>query len=515
MEASGGLRRRLWRGFLLSGILGVTACGLGLVRFTQLEQIIASINQDQMPYLKQLSQAEGAFSLLEFELDRVFLEESLRPRDQLFSEWEQRWQGIQDAKVPGLSQEVESLNQHLQKLKITVDAIYADWPRRGDYEAKLSQERADARAQLKRLARSAETAVRDASREVQAHAARSGLLVAGIMAGSFVVLVWLAYFLIRTVRPLERLAAVARRVSSHGLTDADVSDLSGLSHGKDEVGVLSTELARMASSLRDRTTALQNQQRVLEKAHQEMAKQNDELRSAQDKIAHQEKLAIAGRLAAQMAHEVRNPLNALGLHLEVLEHELKERGVSSPLLAPVKREVERLAQVTDAHLEMARAPKFRRDVVDTEAVLTSVADTWAPLFQERGVRLLMEKNELPAVAMDQGSLGQVLGNLLKNALEAFDEKSGPLKFVRVTGQRSGRELVLNVMDNGAGIPQELGDKLFEPFFTTKAQGTGLGLAHSRQLLQQQGGEIEFESHKGQGTKFTLRLPLVESSRGDS
>ncbi|NUM89119.1 MAG: GHKL domain-containing protein [Bdellovibrionales bacterium] len=505
-----GLRRRLWRGFFLSAGLALLACGVGIARFSQIEESITDLNESQMPYQKALSQAEGAFSLLEFELDRIFLEDSLRPREAVFADWDRRWPTL--AGATELREEVEKLASAVLVLRSTVDAVYSDWPRRHTFENRLSEERATARASLRSLVRAAEARVRASSERIQGHAARSGLLVAGILAASFVILIWLARFLVRTLRPLERLAQVARRVSEQGLRDEDVADFSALSHGNDEVGVLGTEMARMASSLRDRTRTLQQQQQVLEKAHQEMTKQNEELRNARDKLAHQEKLALAGRLAAQMAHEVRNPLNALGLHLEVLEHEMREKGVDTPLLSPVKREVERLARVTDGHLEMARAPRFQSDRVDVPALLATVADTWAPLFQEKGVRLLMEKESLPSASIDQGSFSQVMGNLLKNALEAFDEKGAGLKFVRVTGQKQGSSLVINVMDNGTGIRSEVGAKLFEPFFTTKAQGTGLGLAHCRQLLQQQGGDISFESVEGQGTKFTLRLPLVESHR---
>jgi two-component system sensor histidine kinase DctS len=120
---------------------------------------------------------------------------------------------------------------------------------------------------------------------------------------------------------------------------------------------------------------------------------------------------------------------------------------------------------------------------------------------------------VPAVPADRPQLAQVVGNLIKNASEAFGEERKPGKrYIRVITayDEHSREVTVTVMDNGSGIPPDLQKNIFSPFYTNKAEGTGLGLTFSRQVVEAHGGDIGFDSAEGQGTKFTVRLPVFSA-----
>jgi len=136
------------------------------------------------------------------------------------------------------------------------------------------------------------------------------------------------------------------------------------------------------------------------------------------------------------------------------------------------------------------------------------------VLKEKGIFFTCDLGDVPPVPVDRPQMAQVIGNLIKNASEAFAglQRSGA-KYIRVITARddAGGRLTVTVMDNGTGISAELQKNIFSPFYTNKAEGTGLGLTFSRQVVEAHGGEISFDSAPNQGTKFTIRLPLSESS----
>lgn len=512
-----GLKYRLLIGFSALTLVLLAAFGYASWTFRRLEQRMEAVNSLYVPALKALNQLESSFFLLESDLDKSLHEGILRPKDNLESVMNSRmdflsrmvreYQGDDETLANGIAE----LQQAFRLCEETLIKIYSDWAGRAAFEAELSSRRSDFRLRLKGLVRDVDRETRLISVGIQSEMNRLGIALTGIVGLCFMGAFLVAYGLARSLRPLETLARVMRTVSEKGLSEIAVRELAELPDSQDEIGTLSRESYKMASSLLDQNKTLQEQKQNLERAHLELAKQNVELKRTQTKLLHSEKLGLVGKMAAQMAHEIRNPLNALSLHAELLEDQVRENPGAMESLAPLRKEVNRLITVTESYLDLARAPRLERDAVALNDVVEELHDLYGPLFREKGIHFTCDLGEVPAVVGDRGQLVQVLGNLLKNAAEAFEEgKRDGARFIRLITQfdPEKKEVVLTVMDNGSGIPEEVQRHVFSPFFTSKAQGTGLGLAYSKQVVEELGGEIFFQSQEDKGTKFTLKLPVV-------
>jgi PAS domain S-box-containing protein len=227
-----------------------------------------------------------------------------------------------------------------------------------------------------------------------------------------------------------------------------------------------------------------------------------DLRTLEERLVQSERLATIGRFAAQIAHEVRNPLSSISLNVELLEDELKGSSEEARnLMRSVQKELDRLNEIVGEYLQFSRFPKphLKRGRVD--AVIQDVARSAKP-----GPSIKLETQLMPSspeVWLDERLLHQVLENLVRNGIEAI---KGP-GVVRIETDVVDRFLVIRVKDSGQGIPQDIQPKLFEPFFTTKPRGTGLGLATSQQIVFEHNGHLTVESEPGAGSTFTALLPL--------
>lgn len=512
-----GLKTRVLLGFSALSLLLLAAFATGAWTFRRLELRMEAVNNLYVPALKALNQLESSFFLLESDLDKSLHEGILRPKDNLESVLNSRMDYL--ARLvreyregdPVLASGLQDLELSFRALEETLLRVYQDWPGRAAYEAQLSERRSDLRLRLKGLIRDLDRETRLVSVGVQSEISRLGIVLTAIVGLCLIGACLMSFGLARSLRPLESLARVLRSISERGLTEVAVRELAELPDSPDEIGTLSREGYNMASGLLDKNKLLQDQKQNLERAHQELAKQNVELKKTQTKLLHSEKLGLVGKMAAQMAHEIRNPLNALNLHAELLEDQVRQNKEAMESLEPLRKEINRLINVTESYLDLARAPRLAAVPVALNDLVEELHDLYEPIFREKNIHFTCDLGELPPVAADKGQLAQVLGNLLKNAAEAFDENKAGARFVRLMTQFNPdkNEALLTVMDNGAGIPEEAQRHVFSPFFTSKAQGTGLGLAHSKQVLEELGGEIQFESQKDRGTKFTLRVPVVD------
>ncbi len=233
-------------------------------------------------------------------------------------------------------------------------------------------------------------------------------------------------------------------------------------------------------------------------------------------LAQREKLAALGTLAAGVAHEIRNPLTAVKARLYTLRRHAPAPEAAEDVKA-IAREIDRLERIVRDVLGYARPADPQMGQVELAAWLREFAAFIKPEHDAKRVSLAVEADLPLAVRADADQLRQILLNLARNAQEAFDGKPGYIVF-KLWRERSllrghlGEVAVLSVTDNGPGIPVELQPRLFDPFFTTKAAGTGLGLSIVARLVEQQGGEIVFQSAPGVGTRFSVRLPLVGEGR---
>jgi signal transduction histidine kinase len=513
------LKTKVLLGIASFSLTVVGAFAYGAWTFRALEDRMLAVNNLYVPSMKALNQMESSFFLLESDLDKSLDEGILRPRDTLESVLNSRLEYLSQlakderARDPLVGQSVQELEESYRACADVLLRVYQDWRGREAYEADLSAKRSDFRVKLKSLIRSIDHETRQVTTRVQNGLSRLRIMLSAVLAFCCLMTVVLSYWLAASVRPLEVLAQVMRSISQKGLDETVVRKLIELPGGSDEVGSLSRESQKMAASLLDKSKALTEQKLNLERAHQELARQNEELKSTQAKLIHSEKLSLVGRMAAQMAHEIRNPLNALNLHAELLEDQLRADPEARAGLEPLRKEINRLIDVTESYLDLSRGPRLKKASVQLNEVAEEIHDLYEPLLKEKGIYFTCDLGDLPPLTVDRAQFSQLLGNLVKNASEAFEGSSRSAKYVRLITHFNPElgQVSVSVMDNGEGIPIDQQKNVFTPFFTSKAQGTGLGLTFSRQVVEAHGGEMVFDSAPKQGTKFTLKLPHGEAS----
>jgi signal transduction histidine kinase len=241
-------------------------------------------------------------------------------------------------------------------------------------------------------------------------------------------------------------------------------------------------------------------------------------------LNYSRKAAAIGRLLAGVAHEVKNPLNAMTIHLELLKQ--KVGSIKEPIVVPgpaggaprqldlakhvgiIAAEIKRLDEVVAGFLKFARPEELKLQPVLMATVIHDVTQTITPEAQRRRVTLREEcGTELPAINADQGMLMQAVLNLAINALQAMPEGGS----LRLSCRRASRRRVaLVVEDSGVGIPPENLPRIFDLYFTTKEKGSGIGLSMVFRIVQLHDGEVEVQSIPGGGTKFTLFFPQAIS-----
>jgi signal transduction histidine kinase/HAMP domain-containing protein len=234
----------------------------------------------------------------------------------------------------------------------------------------------------------------------------------------------------------------------------------------------------------------------------------ESVRRIEDEIELSRRLAAIGRLTSGVAHEVKNPINAIVLHLENLRHKL-------PQLEPDARrhidvigsEIHRLDRVVQILVDFTRPVELRLEEMDLRRLLEEVVVLAQPEAERNGVRIERHIARQPLVVkIDVDLFKQALLNVVINGIQAMSQGG----ILTVLGQREPGEILAEVRDQGTGIPAELRDKIFTLYFTTKKGGSGIGLAMTYRVMQMHHGSIEFHSEPGQGTSFQLRLPAVES-----
>ncbi|HYH95890.1 sensor histidine kinase, partial [Hyalangium sp.] len=239
-----------------------------------------------------------------------------------------------------------------------------------------------------------------------------------------------------------------------------------------------------------------------------------ELAAARAEMVKRERLAALGELSAIVAHEVRNPLGVIYNAVTTLRRLLKVEGDSAMLLDILSEESDRLNRIVADLLDFTRP---REPILQPEEVGRVVQDALEAARVQGGtesqaVSLHIEvEPSLPSVHMDRRLIHRALVNVAVNAIHAMPQ-GGVVKVSARRELHDNRDHVrIDVSDQGMGIPTELLHRVFEPFFTTKAQGTGLGLAVVRRILEEHRGEIAVDSIPGRGTTFTIRLPLLPPS----
>jgi signal transduction histidine kinase len=238
-----------------------------------------------------------------------------------------------------------------------------------------------------------------------------------------------------------------------------------------------------------------------------VAARTAELQSAQQMLIRSEKLASVGRLAASIAHEINNPLLPIQLNLENMLEGLEHgEAIDVEDIQRTQESVERISRIVNRLLEFTgkrQSGNMDAQALDINQVLEGIISLTRKAFQQENMAIESQLASLPPVHGNKDQLEQVFINLALNAKAAM-KKGGVLK-VR-TFENNGH-VVIEMEDNGSGIPAEVIDTIFEPFVSTKEDGTGLGLFISYGIIQNHNGSIQVNSAVGTGTTFTIRLPI--------
>ena len=217
-----------------------------------------------------------------------------------------------------------------------------------------------------------------------------------------------------------------------------------------------------------------------------------------------EKLAVTGRLARMLAHEVRNPLTSINLTLEQLEYELADKDFES-YIHVIKRNSRRINDLINELLFSSRPAEVKMGKYNINKLIDETLELSTDRITLKDIRVIKNFSEdLSEVTMDEEKIKTALLNIIVNAIEAVPEHKGVIK---IKSRKDETKCYIEVEDNGIGISREHLGKLFEPYFTDKEGGVGLGLSTTHNIIQSHGGNIEVESEKNKGTKFAIALNL--------
>ncbi len=320
---------------------------------------------------------------------------------------------------------------------------------------------------------------------LEKQASRSALYTLGLLLITTLVT---SIFLWRFTRPIKFLSIASRRVAGGDFSFRVPVERS------DEMGALSTAFNEMTAKL----------------AH---------ARELEEQLHQAEKGAVVGRLAAAIAHEIRNPLNYINLTLDHLRSSLApedpaKRETFQRLADQLKAEVLRINRHITDFLKYSRPSTLELQPVDLRAQAEDALRMIEAQAAENGIKISVEAGpDLPLVMADKEALRSVFTNLVINGLQAIDGSGGNIA-VRLSSE-AGQRARIEISDTGRGIAPEDISKVFEPYYSTKDTGTGLGLAIVRKAIEDHAGTVTMHSKQGSGTTFTITLPLnPEMNKGD-
>ncbi|HNH46948.1 MAG TPA: ATP-binding protein [Myxococcota bacterium] len=539
------LRTRLLAAF---GVALIALCGALLVNILQLREIGASLELVEQLWLPLGRQANRMSSRLERSTGTVELRDPLAATTTLISDLPADIPVRESLAVSDVRRILEEVEGAERRYNASVGTAAAD------------RSRAELQAQIERLSelashRLAALSARTVRAENQAE--RTSLITAILSLALVLPLGLLVHAALRPVQELTRRARLLEQGQNPSPVEVE---------GDHEVAVLARAFRRMADAVAERdrrlTSLSELQREVLDRIGAAVALDQDglrlfnpaahrlwgeslpaalralpegdgqqlalgerlhlvsiqkfgdgrlyvgedvtEARQAAERLARAERLALVGQMLAQVTHEVRNPLNAIGLHVELLADEITAPEAAA-VLATIQSQVRRLEALTQGYLDLARPRHPHRERLDPLGVVQGILDFEGPALRAAGIGWNLEGTG-GQLCLDAAMIRQILLNLLRNAREAGAHQ------IHLKLHTDEAQLHLQVSDDGPGMDAETARHIFEPFFSTRATGTGLGLAVTRQLVEEAGGQIFCTTSPGAGACFSVVLPALQEEK---
>ncbi len=311
--------------------------------------------------------------------------------------------------------------------------------------------------------------------------------------------------------PIDRLVHATREIQNGNLA-APLPQASGRTapESHDELQFLAQQFEVMRRSLAEKIERLDQMNSELSKRNTDVEQALDRLRKAQEDLVRSERLAVAGTMAAQLSHEINNPIHNTQSLLESSLGRLERNPETRELIGLALDEVRRMAELTKQLLNVYRGTvvELPMEPVNIQDLLQEITRTHESSLERQGIRLSVDTDRCrDLVRGSRDKLTQVFLNLILNARDAMP-KGG---IIRLRASSNGEFCSVDVADTGTGILPAHRERVFDAFFTTKKQvsGVGLGLSVTYGIVQQHRGTISFESVLGKGTTFTVQIPVID------
>jgi signal transduction histidine kinase len=249
----------------------------------------------------------------------------------------------------------------------------------------------------------------------------------------------------------------------------------------------------------------------IESLNKELLHSMEELKRLQSKLIKAEKLSALGKMTADVAHEIRNPLSVIGGFAKRLKKRLQPGTKEMEYAEIIVQEVMRLEKILRDVLSFSREARYHLRHYNINDLVLESLRYFQDILAERSIKVETElSDKLPEVLIDRDQLIQVFNNLISNAIDAMPEGGTITLSTRVDTEHNVNFVVVDVVDTGHGIPEDKIDRLFEPFFTTKeiGHGTGLGLSICKKIMEEHRGRIKVCSIVEKGTSFSLYFPYM-------
>ena len=241
-----------------------------------------------------------------------------------------------------------------------------------------------------------------------------------------------------------------------------------------------------------------------------------ELVKSQESLLQAEKMALVGKLAAGMAHSIRNPFTSVKMRLFSLNRSMKFTDTQKEDFDVISEEIRRIDTIVQNFLEFSRPPKLKIQSISPSVIVDQTIQLLEHRLKSYDVSATIEREQnLPKIDADPEQLKEVFVNLIVNACEAMDRGGSIVIREQDTMNRSeGRMAVVRVIDSGPGIAESIRGKVLQPFFTTKEEGTGLGLSIVDRIIEEHHGSMDIETNENGGTTFIISLPIREADHGN-